>query len=156
MRDLGGGTGRRGRIFGESETRRRRSEAFGSAKLFRVGNALGWVDLLLGKTLGVASARVCRAAEQERERAEFFCQRLGRCATWREGSLVTRSVPPLLLRGRVLQVQPRHLGLPKFPRISLPPPPFLSLSNKIKQRLSIVVVGGLQNIYFFAERTLHF
>ncbi len=103
-------------------------------------------------------ARVCRAAEQERERAKFFWQRLGRCATWREGSPVTLSAPPLLLRGRVLQVPvppppPGHLGLPKFDPEFPSLPSLLSLS--LKQNETQVVDCGLQNIYFFAERASH-
>ncbi len=80
-------------------------------------------------------ARVCRAAERERESAEFFWQRLGRCATWPEGSLVTRAVRPLFFcAGGFCRFRARHLGLPRFlPFASspLPHPPLLSIS-KIK------------------------
>jgi hypothetical protein len=84
LRDLGGrggSTGRRVRIFGESE-RRRRSEPSGVAKLFRVGNALGWGDL---------DARGCfrrcgdRPPARERGRASL---RLSRgCAVLRSKSV---------------------------------------------------------------------
>ncbi len=128
--------------------------------------------MLGGKTLGVASAvaatdpprgsagvcrcdsraRVCRAAEQERERAEFFWQRLGRCATWREGSLVTRAVRPLFYcAGGFCRF---HLGEtprpPKIPQNFPPTPPPLSLSLKQNKTefVGCWLVGWLQTFIF--------
>ena len=98
-------------------------------------------------------ARVCRAAEQERERAEFFWQRLGRCATWREGSPVTRAqcAPSFFARAGFAGSErdtSASQNSPEFPSPS-PSPPTTPFSLSLKQNKTQVVV--LQNIYFFGR-----